>query len=809
MNLQKRAKALRQQKRRELEAKYPTLRAAPKPISARLLPLAPAVPTSQGKRIVIGRDSHGQICALPDASRFLHTHIMGVPGSGKSTAITHELRQDIYNNAAVVLLDPHGNDPSSVLNKTARWLASSGVGAQRVVHLFDPSSPRTCGFNPLHCPADTDPSVIAGNMVEAVERGWGDEDTQERPTMRRGLRALFTALAELGLTLLEAPLFLMVDDPYRARAWALRKLKDERARSYFERLSWLAENPRMSQTFDVETVGVLNRLEEFTSSAAIRRVFGQRDGIDLRQAMDEGHVVLVNLAGSTSVYEKEGDLLGRLFLRSLLFNAKRRTNKRPCFVWMDEGHRFLSGDVPIMFEEIRKYSVGISVAHQNLSQLGKPSDRIREAILAVPQNRLLFRLNSMAEALLLAPEMVKLNLELPVTALTKPTVVGHEIRRMRTEGTGDGVTATNSHGRTTTTTQSESAGSSVGGSKGTSQSKADSHSKTKGTSRSVADGVADGTSVTHSRSTTVGTTDTQSESRSHGGGSSSGGSHSDQRSWSQDQGRGVADTNTLDPTSTDWPDRTRSSNSSSGRSGGASDTESWSEQDNWSASTGSSHSDSEMHTEGIAETESRTVSKVITEGESESESSGTTITSGESRGSNWATTNQTGSSIGVGDTTGISTGISKTRSSGFSESLAPIMEDRAGAVHSKENIVHMAAEVITHLPTGTALVKSLVGNRVDTAVVRLPFVNDAPEPSVGHAYRQLLEQTPSAQPSTEVDLQIAQRHEWIKTQAADAVVIPHEPETPREFRVPVRKRTARRRSHDKPTDLPGAPPVKG
>jgi hypothetical protein len=90
---------------------------------------------------------------------------------------------------------------------------------RRVVHLFDPSSPRTCGFNPLQCPADTDPSVIAGNMVEAVERGWGDEDSQERPTMRRGLRAVFPALAELGLTLLEAPLFLMIDDPYRARAW--------------------------------------------------------------------------------------------------------------------------------------------------------------------------------------------------------------------------------------------------------------------------------------------------------------------------------------------------------------------------------------------------------------------------------------------------------------------------------------------------------------------------------------------------------------------------------------------------------------
>jgi hypothetical protein len=166
-----------------------------------------------------------------------------------------------------------------------QWLSTTADVDRRKVHLVDPGSARSCGFNPLYCPDDTDPSVIAGNMLEAVERGWGDQDSQERPTMRRGLRALFIALAELKLTLTEALYFLLPDDQFNARAWALQKLKDERARAYFERLTRLAANPRMSQTFDVETVGILNRLEEFTSSAAIRRVFGQQKGIGLREAM--------------------------------------------------------------------------------------------------------------------------------------------------------------------------------------------------------------------------------------------------------------------------------------------------------------------------------------------------------------------------------------------------------------------------------------------------------------------------------------------------------------------------------------------
>jgi hypothetical protein len=302
--------------------------------------------------------------------------------------------------------------------------------------------------------------VIAGHMVEAVERGWGDQDSQERPTMRRGLRAVFTALAELGLTLCEATYFLLPDDRFNARAWALQKLKDERARAYFERLDMLAANPRMSQTFDVETVGILNRIEEFTSSAAIRRIFGQRKGIDLRAVMDEGHVVLVNLAGGTQIYEKEGDLLGRLFLRAILYHAKRRTNSQPCFVWMDEGHRFVSGDVPVLFEEVRKHSVGIAIGHQDLSQLGEPGDRVREAILAVPQTRLLFRLNSMAEATLLAPEVVRLNLEKPVNILVKPTVVGDHLVTLRNGAvsTSSGTTDTVGRGVTHSTAETDSVG---------------------------------------------------------------------------------------------------------------------------------------------------------------------------------------------------------------------------------------------------------------------------------------------------------------------------------------------------------------
>jgi len=54
--------------------------------------------------------------------------------------------------------------------------------------------------------------------------------------------------------------------------------------------------------FRDEVVGPLNRLAEFTSAPAIRRIVGQRHNtIDLREALDQGHIILVNLSGGNSV----------------------------------------------------------------------------------------------------------------------------------------------------------------------------------------------------------------------------------------------------------------------------------------------------------------------------------------------------------------------------------------------------------------------------------------------------------------------------------------------------------------------------
>lgn len=66
------------------------------------------------------------------------------------------------------------------------------------------------------------------------------------------------------------------------------------------------------------------------------------------------------------------------------------------------------------------------LAHQWLAQLGSPDHPIREAIISGPNLRVVFRLRDPREAAQLAEAVVPLDLEQPVKALVKPTVVSHD-----------------------------------------------------------------------------------------------------------------------------------------------------------------------------------------------------------------------------------------------------------------------------------------------------------------------------------------------------------------------------------------------
>jgi hypothetical protein len=442
----------------------------------------------------------------------------------------------------------------------------------------------------------------------------------------------------------------------------------------------------------------------------------------------------------------------------------------------------LSGDVPNALEELRKNSVAICIAHQHVSQLGKAGDRIREAILTLPQTKLVFALNNIEEAKLIAPEVIKLPHEKVVQALIKPTVIGHEIRLMKNMSLGQGVTDTAGTGQNRTHTDTVSHGQTKGGSIAHGTSEAESHAKTKGRSHAVANGVTDSTSTTRSHAETIGTSDTVSETETEGGGSGTGGSHMDGNGWNQSRNQGTSFSNTTEPLAQRWPDRTDSSGAGRGESGSSSDSDNWSDNENWSASRAVSHTDTRSETNGIAETEGRAVSHVETDTESESDTVGTTVGTNRTRGKNWATSSQHSMGDAVGSSSNQSRARSASLSTGLSESLAPIMANLPGAVHDLQKVTHMAAEFLNELPVGTAAIKTRSGGQVITAVVKFPEPRDYAEAYPGAAKEKMLELSPAAIPIEVADRAIVDRHLQLKA-AAVKMRAPKETPEPKSFRV--------------------------
>jgi hypothetical protein len=732
-------KVLVAEKRRELDERHPQLRGA----LAELQRHEPYDPSG----IVLGRDDRGRPVILPARARLESMHVIGATGSGKSNLLEHMIRQDILLGRGVCVVDPHGNHPDSLYRSVLLWLAEQGLDKRRIVHLIDPNAAsHSVGFNPLdRGDADTAFSVVAEAMFEAFERMWGDEDGNTKPTIQRVLTATFTALGEQGLTLAEARLLFDPEDTYGVRALVLSKLQDSYAHDELDWLHRIGQEKTGRRDFRAEAIGPINRIAKLVRTEAVRAIVGQTENvIDLREAMDEGHIILCNLSGGPRVYEQGADLLGRLLIRFLFFHARRRINPERIFpVYLDECHRYLSGDVPSLLAEVRKYGIAICAGHQWLAQLGRRDDPIREALCKGPNIKIAFRLRDPAEAAELAEAVMPLNLELPVNALVKPTVVGHERTLFRNSSVAQHSGSSWAVGKTDTQSISTTKTRSVADTDGVSSSDTIAHSFAETEGESVADSISE----THGGSVSVGQTDTYSADISESTG----------RSRTQTQSQGML----LSGPATDASyGSSEGSSSSRGRASSSSRVDT----DIWSRTTGRTVSKSRSTTRGV--------SNAHTEGRSHAHTIGKSVGK------------TVGRSTGFTHTRGGSEGTS--RSTGASEGIEPVYADLPTAVHSKENVLYMAAQQLRSLKTGVAYLSYVAGSGLITARIAVPKVRAvAADNAAFNALRdRILAQSRSAIPMSEAIAVLEKREQQLIAEAKQV----NEMEEPASFRVALGKR---------------------
>ncbi|MCA8926529.1 MAG: type IV secretory system conjugative DNA transfer family protein [Alphaproteobacteria bacterium] len=180
----------------------------------------------------------------------------------------------------------------------------------------------------------------------------------------------------------------------------VQELSDEQVRGF-----WEQEYTALRYKNATDAVApIANKLGAFLAHPLVRQaVCEPTEPIRFRRIMDEGQALIVNLAAGR-LGADTANVLGGLILSGIANAALSRadsTTRRPFFVYVDEFHSFSSGSLMAMLPQLRKYGIGITLAHQYLEQVERP---LLAAVLGNVGSLMVFRVGA-ADAPFLANQM--------------------------------------------------------------------------------------------------------------------------------------------------------------------------------------------------------------------------------------------------------------------------------------------------------------------------------------------------------------------------------------------------------------------
>ena len=318
---------------------------------------------------------------IRQADRRAHMYLVGKTGTGKSTLLETMIRQDLNAGQGLALLDPHGD-------LIERIVAHIPEGRRTDLIYFNvPDRANPLGFNPLERVPGSQRALAASHLLEAFKKLWSEF---WGPRTEHILRNALLALLDQPEATLADVLRLLDEHAYRKRA------AEQVANTHVRRF-WLKEYESYSVRLRTESIApIQNKVGAFLANPLLQQILVQsRSTFDVRQVMDEGKVLLVNLAKG-KIGEDTATLLGSLLVSRLSVAALSRADmpeesRRDFWVYLDEFHTFTTLSTATMLSELRKYRVGLLLTHQFLSQIDR---RIREAIVGNVGTLISFRLGA-------------------------------------------------------------------------------------------------------------------------------------------------------------------------------------------------------------------------------------------------------------------------------------------------------------------------------------------------------------------------------------------------------------------------------
>lgn len=308
--------------------------------------------------------------------RLHHFYILGRTGTGKTTLLQTKIKQDILEKRGVCLIDVHGDLVSKVLQNIPKYRLKDVV-------FLDATNPNLLlGYNPLRKVSYEKRSLVTSNILEVFQRLWGTQGFGVK--MSHILRNVLLCLLDQPQAYFTDIIKILNDNSFRKQC--IPNIINPNVKAFFEK--------EFKTYGKIDLIPIYNKLGGILSYPSVKRILvDNKKQISLRWLMDNKKILLVNLSkgaiGSEASY-----ILGSLLLTSLSAAAFSRIDTveelRPYFfIYLDEFQNYTNLTLVEMMSELRKFRVGIVMAHQYIAQL---DPKIRDAVLNNVGSIVCFRL---------------------------------------------------------------------------------------------------------------------------------------------------------------------------------------------------------------------------------------------------------------------------------------------------------------------------------------------------------------------------------------------------------------------------------
>jgi hypothetical protein len=290
------------------------------------------------------------ISVLPDELRTSHHHIVAGSGGGKTQALQQMILNDLEHDVAIVVIDSQGD----FINKLA-----TRIDPDRLI-LIDPE----------HCPpalnlfAKQESEKQIATAIELYEYIFSSLDAE----MTSKQQTAYRFVSRLLMTVPKANIHTMREILEPRGSFKYQKYIDalgETAQSFFL-------NEFESKQFAETKQQILRRLYAVLENKTLEQMLGATESrLNIGKALDSGKVILISTAKG---YLKQtgASLVGRIFIAQVMQSVMaREANRKRTYLYIDEFQDYAEDSHVLfnLFEQARKYNLGLIISHQYLGQL--------------------------------------------------------------------------------------------------------------------------------------------------------------------------------------------------------------------------------------------------------------------------------------------------------------------------------------------------------------------------------------------------------------------------------------------------------